>query len=76
MGRAKGVWGRLLSSNNGNNDNALDGSGVGIAILDSGIDTGHDSFLNGSNGVRVVYNEDFTNEGRTDDPYGHGTHVA
>src|SRR6185503_345557 len=64
------------SSNNGNNDNALDGSGVGIAILDSGIDSGHDSFLNGSNGMRVVYSEDFTNEGRTDDPYGHGTHVA
>ena len=64
------------SSNNGNNDSALDGSGVGIAILDSGIDTGHDSFLNGSNGVRVVYSEDFTYEGRTDDPYGHGTHVA
>src|SRR4029078_1151891 len=24
----------------------------------------------------VVYSEDFTGEGRTDDPYGHGTHVA
>ena len=36
----------------------------------------HHSFLNRSNGVRVVYSEDFTGEGRTDDPYGHGTHVA
>ncbi|HEY0727704.1 MAG TPA: S8 family serine peptidase, partial [Pyrinomonadaceae bacterium] len=54
----------------------LDGTGVGIAILDSGIDTAHHSFLNRSNGVRVVYSEDFTGEGRTDDPYGHGTHVA
>ncbi|HKR23417.1 MAG TPA: S8 family serine peptidase, partial [Pyrinomonadaceae bacterium] len=64
------------SSNNGNNNNTLDGSGIGIAILDSGIDTDHRSFLNRSNSVRVVYNEDFTSEGRTDDPYGHGTHVA
>jgi serine protease AprX len=49
---------------------------VVIAILDSGIDADHASFLDRSNSVRVVYNEDFTGEGRTDDPYGHGTHVA
>src|SRR6185369_4052001 len=55
---------------------SLDGTGIGIAIIDSGIDTDHNSFLNKSNGVRVVYSEDFTTEGRTDDPYGHGTHVA
>src|ERR1700741_362149 len=55
---------------------SVDGTGIGIAILDSGIDVDHASFLNKSNGVRVVYNEDFTGEGRTDDPYGHGTHVA
>ncbi|HZI48619.1 MAG TPA: S8 family serine peptidase, partial [Pyrinomonadaceae bacterium] len=55
---------------------SLDGSGIGIAIVDSGIDTNHRSFLNRSNSVRVVYSEDFTGEGRTDDPYGHGTHVA
>src|SRR5205085_749056 len=58
------------------NNTVLDGSGIGIAILDSGIDTNHHSFLDRSNGVRVVYSEDFTGEGRTDDPYGHGTHVA
>src|SRR4029079_6192590 len=55
---------------------SLDGTGIGIAIIDSGIDTDHSSFLNKSNAVRVVYSEDFTTEGRTDDPYGHGTHVA
>jgi len=54
----------------------LDGTGIGIAILDSGIDTSHKSFLNRSNELRIVYSEDFTGEGRTDDPYGHGTHVA
>ncbi|HTG87610.1 MAG TPA: S8 family serine peptidase, partial [Pyrinomonadaceae bacterium] len=67
---------QVRSNNNGNNNSSLDGSGIGIAILDSGIDTDHQSFLNRSNSVRVVYSEDFTGEGRTDDPYGHGTHVA
>jgi subtilisin family serine protease len=50
---------------------AIDGSGVGIAILDSGIYTQHKSF-----DTRIVASVDFTGENRTDDPYGHGTHVA
>lgn len=56
------------------------GEGIGIAILDSGIQTNHRMFMeataNGGLTSRVVYSEDFTGEGRTDDPYGHGTHVA
>jgi len=55
---------------------ALDGSGIGIAVLDSGIDTNHQVFGSGSAGSRVVASQDFTGENRTDDPYGHGTHVA
>src|SRR5262249_44943614 len=59
---------------------AIDGSGIGIAILDSGIYTQHHSFnkYNGNYllGSRVAAGVDFTGEGRTDDPYGHGTHVA
>ena len=54
----------------------LDGTGIGIAILDSGIDAGHQMFKNASGASRIVVNQDFTGEGRTDDPYGHGTHVA
>src|SRR5438105_8796613 len=58
----------------------IDGHGIGIAILDSGIVAAHHSFLgdpaNYSSGSRVTYSIDFTGEGRTDDPYGHGTHVA
>src|SRR5882672_5034168 len=54
----------------------LDGSGVGIAVLDSGIYTVHKSFQGKLNNVRVVFSKDFTGEGRTDDPYGHGSHVA
>ncbi|MBA3767915.1 MAG: S8 family serine peptidase, partial [Acidobacteria bacterium] len=55
---------------------ALDGTSVGIAILDSGIDLSHKTFLDKSNNLRVLTSRDFTGEGRVDDPYGHGTHVA
>jgi serine protease AprX len=48
------------------------GNGVGVAIIDSGINAEHPD-LKG----RVVYSQNFVpNESRTDDPYGHGTHVA
>ena len=58
-------------------DGALDGNGIGIAIVDSGIYGAHTSFTDTQNGQsRIVVNLDFTGEGRTDDPYGHGTHVA
>jgi hypothetical protein len=60
----------------GTNVTGLDGTGIGIAVLDSGIDLGHTSFLDRSNKMRVVANRDFTGENRIDDPYGHGTHVA
>ena len=52
----------------------LDGSGVNIAVLDSGIDVNHKSFS--AQIGKVVFSKDFTGENRTDDPYGHGTHVA
>ena len=50
---------------------SLDGTGVGIAIVDSGIYSAHKSI-----GSRVVYSQDFTGQNRVDDPFGHGTHVA
>src|SRR5258705_8236471 len=52
----------------------LDGSGITIAIIDSGIDAQHKSFAGLSGKIKA--NKDFTGENRTDDPYGHGTHVA
>jgi len=52
----------------------LDGTGIGIAIIDSGVSNHTD--LRDSNGIsRVVYSQDFVGGG-TDDLYGHGTHVA
>ena len=52
----------------------LDGSNVSIAIIDSGIDVNHKSFA--SQAGKITFSKDFTGENRTDDPYGHGTHVA
>jgi subtilisin family serine protease len=54
----------------------LDGKSIGIAILDSGVYAAHHAFLGRDGKSRVVFSRDFTGEGRTDDPYGHGTHVA
>ena len=54
----------------------LDGSGIAIAIIDSGITPSHDD-LAGPGGPRVLAFVDYVN-GRTlpYDDYGHGTHVA
>jgi serine protease AprX len=54
-----------------NGPTTLDGTGVTIAVIDSGVDSGH-AALSG----RIAFSKDFTGEGRTDDPFGHGTHVA
>jgi serine protease AprX len=49
----------------------LDGTGIGVAVIDSGIANVPD--LNANN---IVYSQDFTGLGSTADQYGHGTHVA
>ncbi len=49
----------------------FDGSGVTVAVLDTGIDTGHVAFQNMTN----IVQRDFTSEG-DGDTNGHGTHVA
>jgi subtilisin family serine protease len=53
-----------------------DGTGIGIAIVDSGIDAQHTSLKDKFGVSRVIASRDFTGENRTDDPFGHGTHVA
>jgi serine protease AprX len=53
----------------------FDGSGVGVAIIDSGIYQHPDFVTNGAS--RIVYSESFVpNDPSTGDGYGHGTHVA
>jgi subtilisin family serine protease len=54
-----------------------DGAGVGVAIIDSGIDASHDDLRDSAGGTRVARFIDFLGgaEAPSDD-YGHGTHVA
>jgi serine protease AprX len=54
------------------------GTGVGVAVIDSGImNSSKDFFYANSTASRVVYAQDFTGQNQAGkDPYGHGTHVA
>ena len=59
------------------------GSGIGVAVIDSGINDSHPDLWNSAETkTRVVYRQDFTGTSNTNssggkyDLYGHGTHVA
>ena len=55
----------------------LDGAGVGIAVIDSGVSPYVKSFTEGTSNTRVVYTKSFlAGDTGTSDLYGHGTHVA
>ncbi len=51
-------------------DSAFDGTGITVAVLDTGIDPNHEAFQ----GVNLVQ-RNFT-QGAEDDEHGHGTHCA
>jgi serine protease AprX len=54
-----------------------DGTGIGIAVIDSGIASHDDVKAFGTSTSRVVYSESFVpGDTSTGDKYGHGTHVA
>jgi serine protease AprX len=55
---------------------ALDGTGVGVAVIDSGV-ADHNDLHGASGGSRVIYSQSFVaGDTTTSDKFGHGTHVA
>src|SRR5947207_13976772 len=55
---------------------SLDGTGITIAILDSGIATTHHAFRNSMGLSRVLTSVNFTSDPTAEGTYGHGTPVA
>jgi len=53
-----------------------DGTGVGVAIVDSGIYNHPDLQTSNGSASRIVYSQDFTGSGSANDQFGHGTHVS
>src|SRR5436190_21574543 len=70
--------GLTISSRPARTDFGLDGSGVTIAVIDSGITAWHDDLADAAGGTqRVDRFVDFVQQqGAPYDDYGHGTHVA
>jgi serine protease AprX len=66
----------FVSAINANQLGNLNGSGVTVAVIDSGIAYHNDFKQTGSNKSRIIGNEYFTGSGGSEDLYGHGTHVA
>jgi serine protease AprX len=54
----------------------LDGTGVGVAVLDSGVASKKDLMTSNGTASRIVYSESFVAGADASDQYGHGTHVA
>ena len=61
MGHVEKTSGADLVRSMGFNNTTLDGSGVTIAVVDSGVNFGHKSFKkNGTS--RLLYSQDFTDD--------------
>ena len=58
------------------NGTTLDGRGIGIAILDSGLDDSHLLTKSSTGHPGMVAHEDFVGSDAVKDRFGHGTHVA
>jgi serine protease AprX len=55
----------------------VDGTGIGIAVIDSGVFQHDDLQSSDMKSSRIVYSESFVpGDSSTNDAYGHGTHVA
>jgi serine protease AprX len=58
-------------------ETGYDGSGVGVAVIDSGVTSWHDDLTDSAGAQRVRHFVDFVNGAVAPyDDYGHGTHIA
>lgn len=57
-------------------DLGYNGTGIGVAVIDSGIYAHDDLKTASGNGSRIVYSQSFLPGLNAADQYGHGTHVA
>src|ERR1041384_7554013 len=55
---------------------SLNGTGVGIAVLDSGVDDTHNLIKASTGRPAIVYSKTYTSIAANRDYFGHGTHVA
>jgi len=53
-----------------------DGTGIGVAVIDSGVSNDKDFQVSGKSTSRISYSQAFYGGSKTYDEYGHGTHVA
>jgi serine protease AprX len=57
--------------------NGWDGTGVGIAVIDSGVTSVNDLNVDNNSSSRIVYSQSFVaGDSSTADAFGHGTHIA
>lgn len=55
----------------------LQGQGITVAVIDSGINVGHEDLADSNGDTRVTVNLNFSSTASNDlDKYGHGTHIA
>ena len=68
---------RTQAATSTRNAYTLNGTGIGVAILDSGMLESHKDFQGNDKKSRIVFSKNFvTTSNTTDDDYGHGTHVG
>ena len=77
--KVKGSLDHAVSAVNGDLAYASgwNGTGVGIAVIDSGVTSVYDLNASGNSSSRIVYSQSFVSgDASTDDAFGHGTHLA
>ena len=77
LGHIETTTGAALARTMSGNSTQLDGTGIGIAIVDSGVRDDHRAFTDDRGDKRISVKVDFSGDDHLpDDKFGHGTHVG